>query len=573
MKKTYKKKASKCLALLTCAVLSASASFAQSLLPEPFPEPPSNSNFYYKNAGQILDNNDSVRNDVKYYTEKTFPSMYMLEDRVSFVAFLRGDTATIPTVPDTMCRIDMSFVCAPKHFNTQQKEQGSAFMPDGVCGTIYAYEQGQDYLNYYLPHCAGGITDVPGYARIVYEDVFPHIDVHFYSNSFAPKIYFVVNPGGDPGDILLHFSGQDSISQVTSNPDLNMYLNSWRLTFPQAIAYQIDGSNNVTLMSWLPTWSHNGGGDVAISSIGSYNTSDRLVIAVGGAEARPTGLGNLDWSVFYGHSGIEESPRIYAKGNDVYHAMSEQGGAFVSQGGSVIINNAGLSDWYVSMFTNTVRQWATYYGGSDWENPSAIKTFENSQIVSNIGEVWVAGHTKSINVPQGNITSPHFYQAANAGFSSTSCEDGLIASFNKTNGHLRYSTYFGSKSPDYISDMDIDDAGMLYIAGETSHDGTFTDACGPQTSGNFPLCSGNGTTNYFKGSKVSPGSWDDFEGFIARFDLSNLSLNWCTLFGGDKLDDIRTVKAKNGELFVGGTTYSAKTDQYPLCFTLFHLYF
>lgn len=492
--------------------------------------------------------------------------MYMQADKVSFVALMPGDTAVSPTAPDTMGRIDLSFVCNPVYWKPEA-QTSMAMYAEEPCGSIAAYEQGQDHLNYYLPHCSGGITDVPGYARIVYENAFPDIDVHFYSNSWAPKIYFVVKPGGNPYNILLHFTGQDSISQITTNSALNMYLNSWRLSFPQAIAYQIDGSNNVTLMPWLPDWTHNGGGYVGISGLGTYNTADQLVIAVGGAGEKPTAIGNLDWSVYYGGTGWEYSPRIHAKGQNVYHAMIVSGSQFPATNGTEVVNyNSGFYDCYISGFENTVRKWATYYGGSLSDYPTAIKTFENENIINDIGEVWVTGETYSLDLPQGNITTPHFYQAANAGLTQEPSGDGLIASFNKTNGQLRYSTYFGAGngSVDAINDMDIDEeTGMLYFVGLTNHMGNFTDACGPQTTGNFPLCSGNGSSNYFKSTKVGEGTFNNYEGFIGRFRLEDLSLNWCTLFGGERDDEIRSVKVKNGELFVGGNTYSHNTEEYP----------
>ncbi|MFT4060784.1 MAG: hypothetical protein QM642_00345 [Edaphocola sp.] len=333
---------------------------AQSLLPELAPEPPSNANFYYRNFGQITDHNDSVRLDVQYYTEKTDPAMYMLDDRVSFVAHLTGDTSVSPTAPDTFCRIDMQFLCEESIANKNVGRQQSL----ATCGSLAAYEQGQDYLNYYLPHCDTGITDVPGYARIVYEDAFPNIDVHFYSNSFAPKIYFVVKPGGDPSDIQLMFSGQDSIGQLTGNPTLRMYLGDWSLAFHEAIAYQIDAGNNATLLPWQPQWQHNGTGQVGFSSIGTYNAANTLVIAVGGAGEKPTAIENLDWSVYYGHDGAEESARVHAVDDDLYHAMAEKGNKFpVEYGQTDVINaNAGNYDWYISKFSNTVRQWAASPG-------------------------------------------------------------------------------------------------------------------------------------------------------------------------------------------------------------------
>lgn len=214
------------------------------VLPDPIPQAPSNSNFYYQNLGQIIDENGSTHPEIKYYTEHTFPAMYLADDKISFVASKPADTSVTGS-QDTAARIDMQFLCS-----REPGAKPTAFVP---CGVMHAYQPSQDHLNYYLPQTPGGITNVPGYARIAYEDAFPNVDVHFYSNAVAMKVYFVIKPGGDPNDIRLQFTGQDSIGYITGG-SLAMYLRAWKLQFPQAVAYQIDSSNNTTVLNWLPTW-------------------------------------------------------------------------------------------------------------------------------------------------------------------------------------------------------------------------------------------------------------------------------------------------------------------------------
>jgi hypothetical protein len=404
---------------------------------------------------------------------------------------------------------------------------------------------------------------VPGYARIVYENAFPDIDVHFYSNSWALKVFFVVKPGGSPGAIQLLFTGQDSIGQIASNPALNMYLRGWSLQFPQAIAYQIDASNNTSIMPWLPTWDHYGGGVVGVQ-VGTYNPSERLVIAIGGVGQKPTDIGNLDWSVFYGDDGNQNSPRIHADDNGLYHAMGERGSVFAVTTGPHVndINNGGF-DWYVSKFINTEREWATYYGGSNHEFPTAINTFTNPGATV-IGGVWVAGTTWSNNVPPGTVNPGGFLQTANAGLIQSTCNDGLIASFDDATGALRYSTYFGAGgvSEDIINDMVIDnDEARLYIVGNTEYQASFNGNCSSQTTGDFPLCPGIfGASHYFKGGKNSS---VEKEGFIAKFDINKMTLMWSTLFGGEGGEEIQKVQVRNGELYVGGITWSANMNESP----------
>jgi hypothetical protein len=530
------------------------SAFSQSAtLPEPIQSPPSNSNYYYKNFGQVMDHLGNVRYDVKYYTERTYPSMCLMEDKVAFCDFSIRDTSIVGAL-DTLRRIDMKFNCGKR-----EGERLGQNMVE-VCGALKHYEESADHLNYYLPHCGlSGITNVKGYARIVYEDVFPNINAHIYSNTKGPKVLFEVKPGANPNDIQLLFSGQDSIAVTSSG--LAMYLDSWEMTLPQAYAYEVDASNNANMLSWLPVWNHSGGGNVNLF-VGSYNTSNTLVIAVGDIPGTPLAIQNLDWSVYYGDDGEQRDSRIAADDKSVYHGMTQLALSFFATPGQQ--NNVdllpNLGDWCISKFTNTKRDWSTYYGGTSRDNLTDIKTYDVKNNADIIGGIWVGGFTTSNNVLNGSVLpTGAFKQGFNAGSSSNNNRDGLLASFNKENGALKYNTYFGSSAEEFISRIAVDNENsILYIAGGTKSATTFVNNCQAQTTGGFPLCSGTG--QYFKGAKSSAA---DSDGFIAQFNLKDMLLLWSTLFGGDEHEEITYLKTHKGKLYVGGVTYSKKLDQYP----------
>lgn len=545
-------------------------SYGQANLPDPFPHPPSASGSYYENRGQIIDEQGNLHPEIKFYTEKTFPAIFLADDKVSFVSFWQADTVSSPGAVDSIARIDMRFVC-----NKGVLKPTSPLVPP--CGEIGSYEQVNDHLNYYLAHCGTGIEDVLGYSRVVYHDAYPDIDVHFYSNAWAPKIYFVVKPGGDPNDILLELEGQDSIKTLTSG-SLAVYLRSWSLQFPQAFSYQIDGSNNTTIMPWLPTWNHAGGGMIDIS-VGTYNPAETLVIAIGGAEEMPTAIDNLGWSVYYGGSGEERYPRSFANDNNVlYHAMSVRGGGdFLSEPGEeapyVLQNLWGSgADWYVSRFDpDGVRKWGTYYGHRGEEVVTAI---EEQFPGENEGSLWVAGGSLSDSMNLGTAAA-NFRQLAGGGLSVGNNMDGLLGCFAKSNGKLEYATFFGARygSCDIV-DISIDNvSNRLYFVGNIKNDPAnsfynptvFNNNCSAQTTGSFPLCSGTG--RYFQGSLFTP--YNNGEGFIAELNLNNKSLAWSTLFGGNGHDQIYSVlKVHNdneNSLYIGGATGALPSgeEDYP----------
>lgn len=65
---------------------------------------------------------------------------------------------------DTLYRLDMTF-------------KNGTDLSDPI-----AIEVKDPYKNFYLPHCgSSGVTNVFAFNRVVYENVYPFIDVHFYS--------------------------------------------------------------------------------------------------------------------------------------------------------------------------------------------------------------------------------------------------------------------------------------------------------------------------------------------------------------------------------------------------------
>lgn len=463
-----------------------------SQLPDPLFSPPSNSNFYYKNQGQMIDHLGSVRNDILYYTEMTYPGIVVMEDTVSFWDYAFGDT-TLINPKDTLRRIDMSFVCKPDRNNGNNSPIS--------CGNVVHYEESSDHLNYYLPHCGpSGITNVKGYARIVYEDVFPNINFHLYSNAKGPKMYFEIKPGGNPNDIKLMFSGQDSISTIGSS--LAMYLGPRQLPLPLGYAYQISGGTT-TPLSWTPNWIHTGGGLVSIST-GSYVLTDTLIIGIGDVVIPPPDVGNLDWSVYYGDAGRQHAGRLTSDKSDdaIFHGLTNYAQSFPAYNGQIQVDvSSNMGDWYISKFTNTGRDWGTYYGGTNSDQLSGIQVLHNGSNPP-LGGLWAVGYTRSSDVLSGTYAPDGaFKQSLDAGApipGELFPQDGLMASFNRDDGELVFNTYFGSKAQDFISGIDITPGNQyLYIIGGTSGETLFSNSSLPQTTGKFPLYSGSSGSYYF----------------------------------------------------------------------------
>jgi len=55
-------------------------------------------------------------------------------------------------------------------------------------------------------------TDVPNYSVVIYEDIYPGIDLKYYGNGKQMEYDFIVSPGADPSQIEVRYEGANSVS-------------------------------------------------------------------------------------------------------------------------------------------------------------------------------------------------------------------------------------------------------------------------------------------------------------------------------------------------------------------------
>src|SRR5439155_23027709 len=79
-------------------------------------------------------------------------------------------------------------------------------------------------------------TQVPTFRKVIYEDVYPGIDLTFYGNQSEFEYDFVVKPGGDPHAIRLGIEGVRP--RVSTNGDLILKRGDDELIQRKPIIYQ-----------------------------------------------------------------------------------------------------------------------------------------------------------------------------------------------------------------------------------------------------------------------------------------------------------------------------------------------
>jgi len=86
-------------------------------------------------------------------------------------------------------------------------------------------------------------TNVPNYARVKYEQVYPGVDLEYYGNQGGLEYDFFLAPGADPQAIQFEVAGEPSAPpslHVASNGDLLVKVKEEEVRINKSVAYQPD---------------------------------------------------------------------------------------------------------------------------------------------------------------------------------------------------------------------------------------------------------------------------------------------------------------------------------------------
>jgi hypothetical protein len=347
-------------------------------------------------------------------------------------------------------------------------------------------------------------ADVPHFARVSYQDVYPGVNLAFHGAQRQTEFDFVVAPGANPAPIGFHFTGAQGI---TTDDSGNLIISSTagNVQLHKPVAYQEqNGARQLVDASFVLKADN----QVAFE-LGSYDRSRELVIDPSVSYA---------YSTYLGGSGADEGQAI---------AFDSTGAAYVT-GQTASTNfpgatdtNKGSNDVFVSKISagGSSLVYSTYIGGtlSDSGNGIAVDASFNA---------FVTGSTASIDFPvTAGVLQGSLHGTKGNAFV---CELG-------SSGTITYCTYLGGTGKDTALAIVLASDGSVFIGGGTS-------------STDFP------TKNPLQGFIV--GSTNS--GFVARVNSSGTALAFSTYLGGsasgDKVGAVAIDSADN--VYVTGQTFS-----------------
>jgi len=232
--------------------------------------------------------------------------------------------------------------------------------------------------------------------------------------------------------------------------------------------------------------------------------------------------GVRQWATYYGGSGTDwgRSCATDASGNVYLAGWTASANNIASSSNSHQPTNGGGRDAFLVKFNASgVRQWATYYGGSNWDEAWSCATDAS-------GNVYLAGYTESTN----NISTPSTsHQSTNGGG-----RDAFLVKFNAS-GVRQWATYYGGSNTDDGYSCATDALGNVYLAGHTT------------------------STNNIASSSNShqPTNGGSSDAFLVKFNASGVR-QWATYYGGSNYDyGLSCGTDASGNMYLAGYTASA----------------
>lgn len=480
------------------------------------------------------------------------------------------------------------------------------------------YDISPTKFNYFLgSEPANWAGNVSAWEKLVYREVYPSVDLHFYSNDAALKYDFVVAPNGDPANIRLRYEGADQLKLKNGRLIISTSVNE---TIEQApLAYQptADGQKRVACNYRLE-------GDVITFHFPKgYDLDKPLIIDPELLFSTYSGstADNFGFTATYDEEGyLYAGSSAFGNGYPTTVGAYQQTWGGGDGQGALVGTDIAITKYDVS---GTFRVYSTYLGGANDELPHSL-------IVNPQGELIVMGTTSSPNYP---VTPGAFQTTFNGGTSVTPIgigvqyvngSDIIVTRFSPDGSSLLSSTFLGGSANDGVNtvpalkfnyadefrgEVELDNDGHIYIAsctfstnfptvsplqadnaggldgcitkftpdlssvlystylGSSGDEGVYSVAvtttddiyvCGGTTSTDFPITPGAYQTAYGGGPA---------DGFIARLSLDGSALSHSTYIGSTAYDQAYFVETDGenrphiyGQTRASGNTFIINAD-------------
>jgi gliding motility-associated-like protein len=401
-------------------------------------------------------------------------------------------------------------------------------VPDKVLATNNNYFLGSDPAKW--------ASNCKVYQAVTYKNVYPNIDVRYYTESGNLKYDLIVRPGGNPSAIAMRYDGVDKLEVKNKELVIGTSVGSVKELYPYT--YQTTKGKRETVECKYAVRDN-----VVSFKVNNYASDETLIIDPSVIFSSFTGSTSDNWG-YTATPGADGS--FFAGGISFGTGYPVSPGAYQTTYGGGSADGSITSGYDMAIFkfssNGSQRLYATYIGGNANESP-------HSMIADAQGNLIIAGRTNSNNYPGASrarggsdfdIVITKLNAAGNAALGTRriggTADDGvnIRGKYVQPDGADATRRNYGD---DARSEVILDGAGNIYVASCTQ-------------SNDFPLIPGVAIQGTFGGGRQ--------DGVILKFNPNLTSLLFGTYFGGSG-DDACFVLSLNpvtGNLYVAGGTNS-----------------
>jgi hypothetical protein len=508
--------------------------------------------------------------------------------------------------PVTVFLEDQGFTLDLAAARDQERDRGVALRLSFV-GAHPALLVGERKLpghhNYFLGNDAGRWrTDVPRYASVRYESLYPGIDLRLREADGHPEYDLLLEPGADLAKVAVHVAGGKSLHvttdgalvidtalgpvtqpaprtwQLSATGNKEMLICRYVLLGPDRFGFEVRGWNAERPLTIDPglLWStYLGGaeydeaqgvvvdalGVVTVAgrthapgfpkSTGAYDTTHNggADVFVSQLDPSKTGPAQLLFSTFLGGSSNDFGQAVAVDAGGVVTVVGRaDSSGFPTTPGAFDRTHNGGGDVFVSQLdpskTGSAQLlYSTFLGGSGAEIAQAVD-------VDLSGAVTIAGATASADL---TVTPFAYDKSHNGSF------DAFVARLHPRRtgtAQLLLSTFLGGSRDDFAWAVSANASGVVTVTGEA-------------WSSNFPT-----TTNAYAPSFTGTGTFPPADVFVTRLDPNkqgSAQLLYSTYLGGTGGDIARGLAVDaNGVVTVAGDSYSTNFPTTPGAYDTTH---
>ncbi len=308
--------------------------------------------------------------------------------------------------------------------------QNAVIIPDKVQPGYNNYFIGDDSSKW-----AG---DCRLFQAVTYKDLYPGIDVKFYSDFGNLKYEFIVNPGADPSQIAMKFEGADKLTIKNNELIIKTSVGEVKELYPYTYQYEVSEKKKLDCRYQLE-------GNTVKFAVKNFSRKSALIIDPILIFASFTGSTGDNWgyTATYGNDGS-----LFAGGIVFDTGFPTSPGAFQINYSASAAHDENYWNMGIMKFSSngSQRLYATYIGGNNRDQPHSL--FADSK-----GNLVIAGRTASKNYPT----------TTSYGTRGTNDWDIVITKLNATGTALLGSVRIGGSGDDGFNIADSHSRGTYLL--------------------------------------------------------------------------------------------------------------